>query len=82
LIQAYTTTETGIEIGKHPHRHMSRGSEGDKKHINICILTYKPTKTGIEIGKHPPRHISRGSERDKNTYKYIDSDIQIDKDRH
>jgi hypothetical protein len=30
LIQTYKPTETGIEIGKHPPRHIKRGSEGDK----------------------------------------------------
>jgi hypothetical protein len=33
LIQAYKPTQTGIEIGKNPPSHISRGSEGDKKHI-------------------------------------------------
>jgi hypothetical protein len=51
-----------------------------KTHANLWIHTYKPTMTGIEIGKHPPRQIIRGSESDKNTYKYIYSDIQNDKD--
>jgi hypothetical protein len=81
-IQAYKPTETGTEISKHPPRHISRGSERDEKHINVKILTYKATIAGIEIGKHLPRHIGKESEREKNTYKYMDSGIPTDRDRH
>jgi hypothetical protein len=53
-----------------------------KTYANIQILTFKATKTGIEISKHPPRHTTKESERDKSKYNYIDSIIEIDKDKH
>ena len=44
------------------------------------MQTHNTRKTCIGISKHPPRHTGKKSERDKNTYKYVDSDTQTEKD--